>query len=46
MPQDEPRRTTLLEDIAKAIHEGQEEPPVEIARYVIEIVTARLREGM
>lgn len=41
-----PRRTTLLEDITKVIHEGQEEPPVEIARYVIEIVTARLREGM
>lgn len=46
VPQDEPRRTTLLEDITKVIHEGQEEPPVEIARYVIEIVTARLREGM
>lgn len=41
-----PRRTTLLEDITKVIHEGQEEPAVETARYVIEIVTARLREGM
>ena len=46
VPQDEPRRTTLLEDITKVIHEGQEEPAVETARYVIEIVTARLREGM